>query len=62
MISRSFSITAGQQLLQAIDLTIRNSSYIRDQALVIINPDGSQSPNPNSRNNPLKWYGITMSA
>jgi hypothetical protein len=62
MISRSFSITAGQQLLQAIDLTIRNSSYIRDQALVIINPDGSQSPNPNSRNNPLKWYVITMSA
>jgi len=62
MLSRSFSITAGQQMLQAIDLTIRNSSYIRDQALVIINPDGSQSPNPNSRNNPLKWYTIAMSA
>lgn len=62
MLSRSFSITAGQQLLQAIDLTIRNSSYIRDQALVIINPDGSQSPNPNSRNEPLKWYVITMTA
>jgi hypothetical protein len=62
MVSRSFSITAGQQLLQAIELTIRNSSYIYDQALVIINPDGTQSPNPNSRNKPLKWFVITMTA
>jgi hypothetical protein len=62
MISRSFSITAGQQLLQAIELTIRNSSYIYDQAVVIINPDGTQIPNPNSRNKPLKWFVITMSA
>ena len=62
MISRSFSITAGQQLLQAIDLTIRNSSYISDQALVIVNPDGTTQPNPNSRNKPLKWFTIAMSA
>jgi hypothetical protein len=62
MVSRSFSITAGQQLLQAIELTIRNSSYIFDQALVIINPDGTQIPNPNSRNQPLKWFVITMTA
>jgi hypothetical protein len=62
MISRSFSITAGQQLLQAIELTIRNSSYIRDQALVIVNPDGTQIPNPNARDKPLKWFVITMSA
>jgi hypothetical protein len=62
MISRSFSITAGQQLLQAIELTIRNSSYIYDQAVVIINPDGTQVPNPNSRNQPLKWFVITMTA
>jgi hypothetical protein len=62
MVSRSFSITAGQQLLQAIELTIRNSSYIFDQALVIINPDGTQVPNPNSRNQPLKWFVITMTA
>lgn len=62
MVSRSFSITAGQQLLQAIELTIRNSSYIYDQAVVIINPDGTQVPNPNSRNQPLKWFVITMTA
>jgi hypothetical protein len=62
MISRSFSITAGQQLLQAIELSIRNSSYIYDQAAVIINADGTQVPNPNSRNQPLKWFVITMTA
>lgn len=62
MVSRSFSITAGQQMLQAIDLTIRNSSYIRDQALVVINPDGSQTANPNARNKPLKWYTIAMTS
>jgi hypothetical protein len=62
MVSRSFSITAGQQILQAIELAIRNSSYITDQALVIINPDGTQSPNPNSKNKPMTWFTITMSA
>jgi hypothetical protein len=62
MISRSFSITAGQQLLQAIELSIRNSSYIYNQALVIINADGTTQPNPNSRNQPLKWFTISMSA
>jgi hypothetical protein len=62
MVSRSFSITAGQQLLQAIEMTIRNSSYIYDQAVVIINADGTQSPNPNSRNKPLKWFTISMTA
>jgi hypothetical protein len=62
MLSRSFSITAGQQLLQAIELSIRNSSYIYEQAAVIINADGTQVPNPNSRNQPLKWFVITMSA
>jgi len=62
MTSRSFSITAGQQLLQAIELTIRNSSYISDQALVIFEPDGSYKPNPNANNTPLKWFTVVMSA
>jgi hypothetical protein len=62
MLSRSFSITAGQQLLQAIELTVRNSSYISDQALIIFNPDGSYKPNPNASNTPLKWFTVTMSA
>jgi hypothetical protein len=60
--TKNFSITAGQQLLQVIDLVIRNSSYIYDQALVIVDKDGTIKPNPNSRNQPVKWYSISMQA
>lgn len=60
--TKNFSVTAGQQLLQVIDLVIRNSSYIYDQALVIVDQDGSIIPNPNSRNQPVKWYNISMQA
>jgi hypothetical protein len=60
--TKNFSITAGQQLLQVIDLVVRNSSYIYDQALVIVDKDGTVKPNPNSRNQPVKWFTITMQA
>jgi hypothetical protein len=62
MASRSFSITAGQQILQAIELAIRNSSYISSQSIVVVNPDGSQSPNSNTKEAPLQWFNISMSA
>jgi len=71
---RNFNITAGQQILQAIDLTIRNSSYIYKQAAV----QNSEQPNiekiekdgedDNSSENKvpatanLNWYEITMEA
>lgn len=60
-VSRSFSITAGQQILQAIELAIRNSEYISKQSLVTINPDGTQEVN-NTKTDPVKWFNITMSA
>lgn len=59
---RNFSITAGQQILQAIDLAIRNSSYISDQALTIDNEDGTTEVRDQAKNNPVKWYQISMSA
>jgi len=62
MNSRSVSITAGQQILQVIELAIRNSSYIADQALVVVDPNGKQSPSPNTKNSPLQWFNIAMSA
>jgi hypothetical protein len=63
MISRSVSITAGQQLLQVIEQVIRNSSYITDQALVVLNPDGTYTANPKANpNKPMKWFEISMSA
>lgn len=59
---RSMSITAGQQIVQAIELAIRNSSYIYNQSLIITKPDGTQEPNPTARNTPMKWFLISMSA
>ena len=60
--SHTFSITAGQMITQAIDLAIRNSSYIKNQALVQQNSDGYQIPNPDKRNSPMSWFNIIMSA
>lgn len=59
---RSMAITAGQQIVQAIELAVRNSSYIYDQSLIVTLPDGSQAPNPEARNKPMRWFLITMSA
>ena len=61
-VSQSFSITAGQMITQAIELTIRNSSYISNQQLVILQTDGTALPNPNCRNKPVSWFIITMFA
>lgn len=60
--TRNFAITAGQQILQAIDLAIRNSTYIADQALVVENEDGTTQVREQARTNPVQWYQITMSA
>lgn len=71
---RNFNITAGQQLLQAIDLTIRNSSYIYKQAALLNsetpdpekldkeNVDDTSSKNPVPARATLSWYEITMEA
>ena len=61
-VSQKFAITAGQMITQAIELTIRNSSYISNQQLVILQSDGTTIPNPNSRNKPVSWFIITMFA
>lgn len=59
---RSMTITAGQQVVQAIELAIRNSSYIYNQSLLITKADGSQIANPEARNKPMKWFLISMSS
>jgi hypothetical protein len=59
--SRNYSITAGMQIVQAIDLAIRNSSYITSQALTIYNEDGTESQNI-ERTEPMRWFKINMEA
>jgi hypothetical protein len=61
--ARNWSITAGQQMLQAIDLAIRNSSYIYQQGLTIYDSDsGKEIPNPKASGKKMKWYKVSMQA
>ena len=61
--TRSFGITAGMQILQAIELTVRNSSYITDQANLILNEEsGNPEVKPGSETQDFKWFNILMSA
>jgi hypothetical protein len=62
--NRNYSITAGMQLIQAIDLAIRNSTYITDQALTVYS-NGVQVTNEKTTVNaqsPMKWFQISMEA
>jgi hypothetical protein len=62
--NRNYSITAGMQLIQAIDLAIRNSTYITDQALTVYS-NGVEVTNEKTTVNaqsPMKWFQISMEA
>jgi hypothetical protein len=62
--NRNYSITAGMQLIQAIDLAIRNSTYITDQALTVYS-NGVEVTNEKATVNaqsPMKWFQISMEA
>jgi hypothetical protein len=61
----TFSIVAGQPIVQLIDAVIRNSSYITSQQLTQINPiDNLEEPNPETAaaNKPVNWYRINFEA
>jgi len=61
--NRNYSITAGMQVVQAIDLVIRNSSYILNQQLTVIDAKTQiENPNPNALNKPMVWYEISFEA
>lgn len=59
--AKNFTVTAGQQLIQIIDLAIRNSSYILDQALTI-EVDDQPVLNPEKLGTTVYWYNIIMNA
>lgn len=60
---RNYVITAGQSVLQAIEMVIRNSDYISNQALTYSDEEtGEDLPNPDRTKQPVKWYQITMQA
>jgi hypothetical protein len=61
--SRTFSLTSGMQIVQAIDLAIRNSSYIYGQALSVYNQiTDQQELKPEKVNKPVNWFEISIQA
>jgi hypothetical protein len=65
--SRSRPVSAGMQIVQFIDETIRGSSYITDQQLFIYNEvpnpkTGEQEliPNPNAQGKQVAWFKINV--
>lgn len=60
--TKNFSITAGQQIVQVIDLAIRNSTYIQSQQLVRFDENGKEIPNNEKNGQPVHWYNIMFEA
>jgi len=58
---RLIDYTAGQQITQIIDQTIRNSTYISNQSNTLISEKTGQV-SPNAGQQPLTWYKINMQA
>lgn len=58
------SVAQGTQIIQFIELVMRNSSYITDQQTHIIDPvTGNAKPNNStSKNNTTTWFKINVSA
>jgi len=57
---RNFGIRPGQSIIQAIEMTVRNSSYITDQQLKIVDEE-TQQERPNGT--PIKnfaWFKISV--
>lgn len=63
MTTRLMGITAGTQLLQAIELIIRNSNYITDQSELIFEQNWQCKPNPKAagKNGGFRWFTIIPS-
>lgn len=61
--SYTVPITAGTQIVQFIDEVIKSSSYITDQASIIIDKaTGKMKPNTNTKNGQVAWYKVNVAS
>ena len=58
--ARTVSIVAGTQIVQALDLIIRSSSYITDQASVVIDENNQIQQSNGAPAQNLAWYKISV--
>ena len=65
--SKIFNVLPGTPIIQWLDMQIRNSDYIKQQASLLIKEDSdggylgekSSGSGPNQAKSPIKWYKIT---
>jgi hypothetical protein len=57
--ARTVSIVAGTQVVQALDLILRNSSYITDQASVVVDENNQVQQSNGAPAQNLAWYKIS---
>jgi hypothetical protein len=58
--SRNYSITAGMQLVQAIELAIRNSTFITDQNVLFFDENDALQVKNDANKKDIVWFNITF--
>jgi hypothetical protein len=58
--SRNYSITAGMQLVQAIELAIRNSTFITDQNVLFFDDNDALQVKNDANKKDIVWFNITF--
>jgi hypothetical protein len=58
--ARTVSIVAGTQIVQALDLIVRSSSYITDQASVVVDENNQIQQSNGAPAQNLAWYKISV--
>ena len=58
--SRNYSITAGMQLVQAIEIAIRNSTFVTDQNVLFYNEDDALQVKDDVNKKNVTWFNITF--
>ena len=59
---RNLGVTAGQSILQVMEMVIRNSSYIQDQQLKIVDEETQQEKDNGTAIETFAWFKISLKA
>lgn len=61
--AKAITIVAGQPIVQVLDEIIRNSSYIYNQQLTVVDAESDEEiPNPRALGKPVNWFQISFKA
>jgi hypothetical protein len=58
--SRNYSITAGMQLVQAIEVAIRNSTFVTDQSVLFFDDNDALQVKNDANKKDVVWFNITF--